>query len=116
MFGYLLFIYKKETKTRIKQQLEDKDKQIEKLQNQNKELALAGINRPTTNTTNNNNNKIIYQKIEKLDPLNYKNFKDYLPQLKSHHIENGAAGLAEFAMEGPTVVFFVIKQVSFCLF
>ena len=102
-----------EKEIQFKQQSEEKNKQIDKLENQIfnlnekiKELALAGINRPTTNTTTTTtNNKIpfIYKskKIENLDPLNFNDFEDYLSQLKSHHVEKGATGLAEFAMSGP---------------
>jgi len=89
----------------IQSQFCEKDKQIEKLENQNKELqctieklAMQAISRPTTTTTKNTQ---INNYIQKLQPITDDILKDNVPNLTIEHILKGPEGYAEYAMEYP---------------
>jgi hypothetical protein len=80
-----------EIRKEYEEKLRQKDREI-------KELAMAGINRPTTI----NRNKItINQKISNLDPLHFEKMGEYSEYLTIDHIKAGLNGYVNYALEYP---------------
>ena len=80
-----------EIRKEYEEKLRQKDLEI-------KELAMAGINRPTTI----NRNKItINQKISNLDPLHFEKMREYSEYLTIDHIKAGLDGYVDYALEYP---------------
>jgi hypothetical protein len=80
-----------EIRKEYEEKLRQKDLEI-------KELAMAGINRPTTI----NRNKItINQKISNLDPLHFEKMGEYSEYLTIDHIKAGLDGYVDYALEYP---------------
>ena len=80
-----------EIRKEYEEKLRQKDLEI-------KELAMAGINRPTTI----NKNKItINQKISNLDPLHFEKIGEYCEYLTIDHIKAGVDGYVDYALEYP---------------
>ena len=80
-----------EIRKEYEEKLRQKDLEI-------KELAMAGINRPTTI----NKNKItINQKISNLDPLYFEKMGEFTEYLTIDHIKAGLNGYVDYAMEYP---------------
>ena len=80
-----------EIRKEYEEKLRQKDLEI-------KELAMAGINRPTTI----NRNKItINQKISNLDPLHFEKMREFSEYLTIDHIKAGLDGYVDYALEYP---------------
>jgi len=80
-----------EIRKEYEEKLRQKDTEI-------KELAMAGINRPTTI----NRNKItINQKISNLDTLHFEKMGEYSEYLTIEHIKAGLDGYVDYALEYP---------------
>ena len=70
--------------------------QIEKLQDKLENIALQAVKRPmTTNKTQINNF------IQNMEPITREKLVEYTPQLTLEHIQKGASGYAEYALEYP---------------
>ena len=80
-------------------QLKDKDKQIEQLQNKIENIAIKAVQRSTT--TNNVNKTQINNIIQRMEPLSTDNMIEHVPNLTLEHIQKGAVGYAEYALEYP---------------
>ena len=93
-----------EFKIRLEEQSKAYDTQIKKLELQLAEkeknqqaVTLTAITRPTTNVQNSVKNL----QINNLTPLLEGEMKEFLPNLTSDHVKDGAAGYARYALEYP---------------
>lgn len=73
--------------------------QIQNLQNKLENIAIKAVQRPTT--TNNMNKTQINNFIQKMEPITHKHLSDHTPHLTIEHIQKGASGYAEYALEYP---------------
>lgn len=98
---------KDKLKIEYEQLLEEKDilidsltKQIQQLQETIENIAIKAVQRPTT--TNNTMNKTqINNFIQNMQPLTSKHLVDHAPHLTIEHVQKGASGYAEYALEYP---------------
>jgi hypothetical protein len=89
-----------ETIELLKEQLIQKDLHIGKLEDKLENIAIKAVQRPTT--TNNTNNKTqINNIIQKMEPVTQKHLIDNAPNLTLEHVQKGASGYAEYALEYP---------------
>ena len=101
--------YKTEFKTEKQQllkkicELEDviieKNKHIEKLEDKLENIAIKAVQRPTT--TNNMNKTQINNFIQNMQPITTDHLIDNAPNLTIEHVQKGASGYAEYALEYP---------------
>jgi len=73
------------------------EKQIQDLQKQMQEIALKAVSRSTTT----NNKTQINNYIQHMQPITTDHFLEHTPQLTLEHIQKGASGYAEYALEYP---------------
>ena len=93
----------------LQQRLEDRDKHIEKLesevknlQNQIERLATVAINKPNiTNLTNTNNHNRINQVVNNLIPITDEHLEEQTQFLTLEHIKNGVDGYVQYALDYP---------------
>jgi len=78
------------------EQLEIYKNQIEKLQDKLENIALQAVKRPTTTNKTQINNF-----IQNMEPITQEHLVEYTPQLTLAHIQKGASGYAEYALEYP---------------
>lgn len=81
------------------QQLNDKNVLIKDLQDKLENIAIKAVQRSTT--TNNVNKTQINNIIQKMEPVTSKHLIDNTPNLTIEHIQKGASGYAEYALEYP---------------
>lgn len=79
--------------------LSQKDKQIQQLQDKLENIAIKAVQRPTT--TNNVNKTHINNIIQKMEPITQNHLFDHAPHLTLEHVQKGASGYAEYALEYP---------------
>jgi hypothetical protein len=73
---------------------------IEKLQDKLENIAIHAVKRSTV--TNNVSNKTqINNIIQKMEPVTQKHLIDHTPNLTIEHVQKGASGYAEYALEYP---------------
>jgi len=76
--------------------------QIKDLQNKLEHIAVEATKRPITiNNSTNNNHQKIGQIINNLIPITEDHFREQVQYLTMEHIQNGAEGYAQYAMEYP---------------
>jgi hypothetical protein len=75
------------------------EKQIQSLQDKLENIAIKAVQRPTT--TNNMNKTQINNFIKKMEPLSREYLVDKAPNLTLEHVQKGASGYAEYALEYP---------------
>jgi len=78
------------------EQLEIYKNQIEKLQDKLENIALQAVKRPTTTNKTQINNF-----IQNMEPITREHLVEHTPQLTLAHIQKGASGYAEYALEHP---------------
>jgi len=77
-------------------QLSQKDRQIQQLQDKLENIAIKAVQRPTTVKNTQINNF-----IQKMEPITHEHLVDHAPKLTIEHIQKGAYGYAEYALEYP---------------
>ena len=89
-----------------KKTIENKDKTIERYEKQIKDLqdkleniAIKAVSRPTT--TNNMNKTQVNNYIQNMKPVTTEQLMEHAGQLTLEHIQKGASGYAEYALEYP---------------
>jgi hypothetical protein len=80
-------------------QIDSQNKHIEKLEDKLENIAIKAVQRPTT--TNNMNKTQINNFIQKMEPLSREYLVDKAPNLTLEHVQKGASGYAEYALEYP---------------
>jgi len=85
---------------KIQDQKEHYEKQIRELQDKLENIAIKAVQRPTM-TTNNMNKTQINNFIKKMEPLTREYLVDKAPNLTLEHVQKGASGYAEYALEYP---------------
>ena len=81
-----------------KEQLEIYKLQVEKLQDKLENIALQAVKRPTTT---NMNKTQINNYIQKMEPISSEHMLEQSNKLTLEHIQKGASGYAEYALEYP---------------
>lgn len=81
---------------RLKIQENKYNKQIQELQDKLENIAIKAVQRPTTVKNTQINNY-----LQKMEPITHKHLVDHAPQLTLEHIQKGAFGYAEYALEYP---------------
>jgi len=76
--------------------IQEKNNQIEKLQDKLENIALQAVKRPTTTNKTQINNF-----IQNMQPITREHLVEHTPQLTLAHIQKGASGYAEYALEHP---------------
>lgn len=74
--------------------------QIQQLQDKLENIAIKAVQRPT-NTTNNMNKTQINNFIQNMQPVTNEHLLDHVGNLTIEHVEKGASGYAEYALEYP---------------
>jgi len=82
--------------TQLQEQKSMYEKQIQDLQNKLQEVALKAVSRPTTTNKTQINNF-----IQSMQPITTEHLLEHSTQLTLEHIQRGASGYAEYALEGP---------------
>jgi hypothetical protein len=90
-------ILNKELKNKDKN-IEDLKSQIQQLQDKLENIAIKAVQRPTTT---NMNKTQINNYIQKMDPLSLEHMLEQSSNLTLEHIQKGASGYAEYALEYP---------------
>lgn len=80
-------------------QRERYEKKIRELQDKLENIAIQAVRRPTT--TNNMNKTQINNFIQNMQPITSEHLIDYTPNLTLAHVQKGASGYAEYALEYP---------------
>jgi len=80
----------------IEKQQNKYEEQIKSLQDKLENIALQAVKRPTTTNKTQINNF-----IQNMEPITRENLVEYTPQLTLAHIQKGASGYAEYALEYP---------------
>jgi len=84
----------------LSDQLQQKEQQIQQLQDKLENIAIHAVKRSTV--TNNVSNKTqINNIIQKMEPVTQKHLIDHTPNLTIEHVQKGASGYAEYALEYP---------------
>lgn len=83
----------------LEDQLVFKTKHIDKLQDKLENIAIQAVRRPTT--TNNMNKTQINNFIQNMQPITSEHLIDHTPNLTLAHVQKGASGYAEYALEYP---------------
>lgn len=87
-----------------KKQIQDLNRQVEKLQDRLENVAIqagAKINTVNNNIQQTNNNQRINQIINNMTPITDEYLEEQAQYLTIEHIKNGAEGYAQYAMEYP---------------
>ena len=82
----------------LRKNIEDKDKLISKLQDKLENIAIKAVQRPTTT---NMNKTQINNFIQKMEPISSEHMLEQAQNLTFEHIQKGASGYAEYALEYP---------------
>jgi hypothetical protein len=90
---------KKSLIEKLKEQEVHYCKQIQQLQDKLENIAIKAVQRPTT--TNNMNKTQINNIIQKMEPISENYLIDNAPHLTLAHVQRGASGYAEYALEYP---------------
>jgi hypothetical protein len=77
-------------------QVSEQKETIRDLQDKLENIALQAVKRPTTMNKTNINNF-----IQNMEPITQEHLVEYTPQLTLEHIQKGASGYAEYALEYP---------------
>jgi len=80
----------------IEKQQNRYEEQIKTLQDKLENIALQAVKRPTTMNKTNINNF-----IQNMEPITQEYLVEHTPQLTLEHIQKGASGYAEYALEYP---------------
>jgi seryl-tRNA synthetase len=80
----------------IEKQQNKYEEQIKTLQDKLENIALQAVSRPTTTNKTQINNF-----IQNMEPITKEKLVEYTPQLTLEHIQKGASGYAEYALEYP---------------
>lgn len=80
--------------------IKEQKQTIRDLQNKLENIAIKAVQR-STNTTNNMNKTQVNNFIQKMEPLTQKYLVDKAPHLTLEHVQKGASGYAEYALEYP---------------
>lgn len=83
----------------MEKQMSEKDLIIQKLQDKLENIAIKAVQRPTT--TNNMNKTQINNFIQNMKPVTTDHLIDHAPNLTIEHVQKGASGYAEYALEYP---------------
>jgi len=75
--------------------IKEQKQTIQDLQNKLENVALKAVSRPTTSKTQINNF------IQSMQPITSEHLLEHTPQLTLEHIQKGASGYAEYALEHP---------------
>jgi len=96
-------LYYKDTIKRLEKDLENKNKQIEILQDKLENIALKSILKPNIqhNYQNQNNNQRINNIINNLIPITDEHLKQQAEFLTIDHIKNGIDGYVQYALDFP---------------
>lgn len=99
---YHVFTETKEYKNKIKR-LEDQvgkyEEKIRNLEDKLENIAIKAVQRSTV--TNNMNKTQINNIIQKMEPITSEHFINHVPNLTIEHVQRGASGYAEYALEYP---------------
>lgn len=87
----------KDVEKRYIDQIAGLKSQISKLQDKLENIALQAVKRPTTTT----NKTQINNFIQNMQPITADQLIEYTPQLTIEHVQKGASGYAEYALEYP---------------
>jgi hypothetical protein len=85
--------------TDLQTQLSKYESTIKQLQDKLENIAIKAVQRPTT--TNNMNKTQINNIIQKMEPITQTHLIDQAPNLTIEHVQKGASGYAEYALEYP---------------
>lgn len=80
----------------LKEQEKQYNKRISVLQDKLENIAIKAVQRPTTVKNTQINNF-----IQKMEPITHEHLVDHAPKLTIEHIQKGAYGYAEYALEYP---------------
>jgi len=80
----------------LESQVSDQKETIRELQNKLENIALQAVKRPTTMNKTNINNF-----IQNMEPITQEHLVEYTQKLTLEHIQKGASGYAEYALEYP---------------
>jgi hypothetical protein len=95
-------LYYKETISRLEKDLENKNKQIEILQDKIENIALKSILKPNIqHNYQNHNNQRINNIINNLIPITDEHLKQQAEFLTIDHIKNGIDGYVQYALDFP---------------
>ena len=83
----------------LEDQLLEKNKHIEKLEDKLENIAIKAVQRPTT--TNNMNKTMVNNFIQNMKPVTTANLLEHADKLTLEHVQKGASGYAEYALEYP---------------
>jgi len=83
----------------LEQTVNEQKQTIRELQDKLENIAIKAVQRPTT--TNNMNKTQVNNFIQKMEPLSQKFLVDKAPNLTIEHVQKGASGYAEYALEYP---------------
>jgi len=84
---------------RLEEQKNQYEIKIQQLQDKLENIAIKAVQRPTTTT--NMNKTQINNYIQKMDPLSLEHMLEQSSNLTLEHIQKGASGYAEYALEYP---------------
>jgi len=79
-----------------KETINEQKETIRELQDKLENIALQAVKRPTTMNKTNINNF-----IQNMEPITHEYLVEHTPQLTLEHIQKGASGYAEYALEYP---------------
>jgi len=82
----------------LQEELQKKEIKIQQLQDKLENIAIKAIQRPTTT---NMNKTQINNFIQKMEPLSAEHMLEHSQNLTLEHIQKGASGYAEYALEYP---------------
>ena len=82
----------------LQEELQKKEIKIQQLQDKLENIAIKAVQRPTTT---NMNKTQINNYIQKIDPLSLEHMLEQSSNLTLEHIQKGASGYAEYALEYP---------------
>jgi hypothetical protein len=82
----------------LQEELQKKDIKIQTLQDKLENIAIKAVQRPTTT---NMNKTQINNIIQKMEPVTTTHLIDNAPNLTLEHVQKGASGYAEYALEYP---------------
>ena len=83
----------------LENNIREKNKHIEKLEDKLENIAIKAVQRPTT--TNNINKTHINNFIHNMKPVTTTHLTEHAPNLTIEHVQKGASGYAEYALEYP---------------
>ena len=83
----------------LEEQLNAKDQHIEKLEDKLENIAIKAVQRSTT--TNNMNKTQVNNYIQNMKPLTSADMSEHTDKLTLEHVQKGASGYAEYALEYP---------------